>query len=169
MNLTFKKKFFYRYLGEEEDLKSDEDTNKKMCKLLSKIKKRSKLKSLIEPDETFVENDKTSVVLKCKDSLEIVKSEPKEKKRKKKKSLTDVGLSNEVRPVENESGIISQSLEDEMERLNVDESNETNSRLENDDEDENGNAETSLGEVFPVIGDYKFKKKNKVGWLIKII
>lgn len=138
-----------------------------MCKLLSKIKKRSKFKSLVEPDETFVENDNSSVVLKNKDSLEMIKSEPKEKKRKKKKSLTDIELSNEVRSVENESGIISQSLEDEMERLNVDDSNETNSRLEN--EDENGNAYTSLGEVFPVIGDYKFKKKNKVGWLIQII
>lgn len=138
-----------------------------MCKLLSKIKKRSKFKSLVEPDETFVENDNSSVVLKYKDSLEMIKGEPKEKKRKKKKSLTDIELSNEVRSVENESGIISQSLEDEMERLNVDDSNETNSRLEN--EDENGNAYTSLGEVFPVIGDYKFKKKNKVGWLIQII
>lgn len=138
-----------------------------MCKLLSKIKKRSKFKSLMEPDETFVENDNSSVVLKYKDSLEMIKSEPKEK-RKKKKSLTDIELSNEVRSVENESGIISQSLEDEMERLNVDDSNETNNRLENDDE-ENGNAYTSLGEVFPVIGDYKFKKKNKVGWLIQII
>lgn len=149
---------FYRYLGEEEVLKSDEETNNKMCKLLSKIKKRSKLKSLKEPDEPFVENDNTSAELK---SEEIVKSEPKEKKRKKKKSLTDI----EVRPIENESDIISQSLENEMERLNVDDINETNSRLE----DENGNAYTSLGEVFPVIGDYKFKKKNKVCWLIKII
>lgn len=140
-----------------------------MCKLLSKIKKRSKFKSLAEPDETFVENENSSVVIKYKDSLKMIKSEPKEKKRKKKKSLTDIELSNEVRSVENESGIISQSLEDEMERLNVDDSNETNSRLENDDEDENGNAYTSLGEVFPVIGDYKFKKKNKVGWLIQII
>lgn len=140
-----------------------------MCKLLSKIKKRSKFKSLAEPDKTFVENENSSVVIKYKDSLEMIKSEPKEKKRKKKKSLTDIELSNEVRSVENESGIISQSLEDEMERLNVDDSNETNSRLENDDEDENGNAYTSLGEVFPVIGDYKFKKKNKVGWLIQII
>lgn len=136
-----------------------------MCKLLSKIKKRSKFKSLVEPHETVVENDNSSVVLKYKDSLEMIKSEPKEKKRKKKKSLTDIELSNEVRSVENESGIISQNLEDEMERLNVDDSNETNGRLENDDEDENGNAYTSLGEVFPVIGDYKFKKKNKVGWL----
>lgn len=159
----------YRYLGEEEVLKSDEETNNKMCKLLSKIKKRSKLKSLKEPDEPFVKNDNTSAELKSEDCLEIVKSEPKEKKRKKKKSLTDIELSNEVRPVENESDIISQCLENEMERLNVDDINETNSRLENDDEDENGNAYTSLGEVFPVIGDYKFKKKNKVCWLIKII
>lgn len=132
-----------------------------MCKLLSKIKKRSKLKSLLEPDEAFVENDEISEELKRNNSSEMVKSEPKEKKRKKKKSLTDVELSNEVRSVENEGGLISQSLQDEMERLNVDDNNET--RLENDDEDENGTAHTSLGEVFPLIGDYKFKKKNKVG------
>lgn len=154
-----------------------------MCKFLSKIKKRSKLKSREELVEQLVKNDNISVVPNSSDSFDIVKSEisendvkrktnindvdlslnePKKKKKKTNSTLAEL-LSNDV-PDEIEGDMVSHSLEDEMERLNVDDSNETNGEVENYDNDENGaTCNTSPGEVFPVIGDFKFKTKNKVG------
>lgn len=139
----------FRYLGNEQQYENNEDTTtKNLHVLLSKVKHRIKQKcSNTSVDESVGRN------------LTAPTNNLPQKKGKKKR-IKDDNLS-ESKKIKRDDGDCTNNLIADVQRLNVNDDerdDSTNNVLKFADEDVN----SVKNGAFPIIGDFKFKKKTKV-------
>ncbi|XP_054278397.1 ATP-dependent RNA helicase DDX51 [Macrosteles quadrilineatus] len=161
-----------RYYGDEDPGKTV-DSEKNKLNLLAKIKERKKLKKVEEKtkhvDETISEASIPQDISFANNSPPI--NDPSvnhntihvKKKHKKEKKNRETNPS-----FEDESSV----LPEEIDRLKIDDLEEENLKRSQELSDNTADNSAEGKEVFPIIGDYKFKKKHKVkrvlpDWLAK--
>lgn len=156
--------YYSRYLGDEETAKNEESvTAANLNKLLSKVKERAKSKplKLNEVTSKIYKLQINGSVSNINQSLEATsETTPKKKKLKKSKSNNpEVELSPSISEnLESHAGSSSEILHNGIDKLRV---GDDGDEEEKHDFNQDFNDDTAK-ELFPVIGDFKFKKKKKV-------